>query len=339
MKKKLTLLSLIPVLLTTSCKSGVAHDIKEYILELDWKDNFTILQLTDTHLGDKDDLPMHYKFLDNTIEKLDTKPDLIVVTGDVFTFAGKNTVKGFCSWLESKKIPWTLTWGNHDEQCYFSIDWLTGYLNDLSKKSEYCKFIDIQDDDVHGNANFAINLKEGSVIKEQIIVMDSNRYYFGDYFGYDCFKEDQIKWYEKLVNKTKEDNGGTVVPSMMFYHIPLPEVDDAYEKGTKYADITSNIPAKTDNFQQKRENTCPPEHDYNFFKTIHDLGSTKQMFFGHDHINDFAHEYEGILFSYGVKSTDRVYFADDMLGGQTITIKSDHSVSIKQYFHSYEEVK
>ena len=63
------------------------------------------------------------------------------------------------------------------------------------------------------------------------------------------------------------------------------------------------------------------------------------MFFGHDHINDFAHEYEGILFSYGVKSTDRVYFADDMLGGQTITIKSDHSVSIKQYFHSYEEVK
>ncbi len=339
MKKTIKFLSLVPVLLLSSCKSGVKYDISKYILELEWKEDFTIYQLTDTHLGDKDDLPTHYKFMDYTYDHLDKKPDMIVVTGDLFTFASRSTAKGFFSWLDSKEVPWTVTFGNHDEQCFFSVDWLTGYLNELSNSDKsHCVFKDLQDDDVHGNANFAINLKDGSTIKEQIIVMDTNRYYFGKYFGYDYIKQNQIDWYERLVNYTKEQNGGTVVPSKLFYHIPLPEINDAWEKGSKYERIESNLTDKV-NFQQKREKTCPPDYNSGFFKKITELGSTNAMFFGHDHINNFANEYEGVLFSYGVKATDRVYFDSDMLGGQTITIKNDHKVDIKQYFYSYEEVK
>ena len=63
------------------------------------------------------------------------------------------------------------------------------------------------------------------------------------------------------------------------------------------------------------------------------------MFFGHDHINDFAAEYQGVTFSYGLKSTDRIYYDDDMLGYQTITIKDDNSLDIQRHFHTYAEVK
>ena len=63
------------------------------------------------------------------------------------------------------------------------------------------------------------------------------------------------------------------------------------------------------------------------------------MFFGHDHINNFEVDYQGVKFCYGIKSTDRIYHDDDMLGAQTITIHDDHSLKIDRYYHTYAEVK
>ena len=76
-----------------------------------------------------------------------------------------------------------------------------------------------------------------------------------------------------------------------------------------------------------------------FFDVIKDLGSTKAMFFGHDHINNFEADYQGVKFCYGIKSTDRIYHDDDMMGCQTITIHDDHSLKIDRYYHTYAEVK
>ena len=63
------------------------------------------------------------------------------------------------------------------------------------------------------------------------------------------------------------------------------------------------------------------------------------MFFGHDHVNNFEADYEGVKFCYGIKSTDRIYHAEDMLGGQVITIKDDHSLVIDRIYHTYAEVQ
>ena len=72
---------------------------------------------------------------------------------------------------------------------------------------------------------------------------------------------------------------------------------------------------------------------------IKELGSTKAMFFGHDHINNFEVDYQGVKFCYGIKSTDRIYHDVDMMGCQTITIHDDHSLKIDRYYHTYAEVK
>ena len=254
---------------------------------------------------------------------------MIVVTGDLFTFASKSTAKRFFSWLDSKGKPWTVTFGNHDEQCLFSVDWLTNYLNNYGS---HCLFKDLQDDDIQGNANFAINLKVGGSIFEQLIVMDTNRYYYGNYFGYDFIHQDQIDWYDSLINYTKDSlNGGTVVESLLFYHIPLPEIDDAYEAGNFIADETGSIGVK-------REKACPPDYNSGFFSHVVNNGSTKAMFFGHDHRNDFCAEYQGVWFSYGTNSTSCFYYDEDMMGGQVITIKNDHSLSIRRIHHTYKEV-
>lgn len=327
LKKRMLFFPSIIAMSLTAC-AGVKPDISEYILKLDYTSNFKILQLSDTHIGDKDNTDLHYKFMDLTIN--DADPDFIIVTGDVFTFASRGTAKEFFKWLDGHGKPWTIVFGNHDEQCYFSIDWLTKTLNNYGS---HCVFKDIQDDDVQGNSNFAINLMQGNAIFEQLIMMDSNRYYYGDYFGYDCFKENQIEWYKSLVNYTKEQNGGVVVPSLMFYHIPLPEVTDAWNYAQEHPEavIKSN--------GEMNEDACSPKHDFHFYDAIKEAGSTHGMYFGHDHVNDFIVRYEGIDFGYGLKATDRVYYSEELLGGRVITLHDDHSLTYQDYYHKYEEVK
>lgn len=329
MKNKLILFSGVLMMSLSACSyRNVSHDISEYILETEYSGgDYRILQLTDIHLGDKDNYQTHFDFMDLTIKE--ANPDLIVVTGDLFTFASKSTAKRLFDYLDSHGAKWTVTFGNHDEQCNFSVDWLTKTLNEYGKN---CLFKDIQDDDVQGNANFAINLMQGNHVFEQLIIMDSNRYNFGGYFGYDYFKDNQIEWYEKLVRYTKEKNGG-IVDSLMFYHIPLPEIDEAWDKAE------AGDPLAIKKYGEKGETTCPPEHNSGFFDVIEKEGSTKGMYFGHDHVNNFIVNYKNIDFAYGVKSTDRVYYGDSMLGGRVITLKSDHSLEYQDYYHTYEEVK
>ena len=326
MKNRLFPLFFVTAMSLTAC-GGKSYSPKDYILELPYRSNFKILQLTDIHMADKDDQDLHYAFLDKLITEANgpsqNEIDFMVVTGDSFTFANKTTAKKLFKFLDSYDIPWSVVFGNHDEQTYFSVEWMTSYLNNFGSK---CYFLDRQDDNVNGNCNFAINLMQGNTIHDQLILMDSNRYYFGDYMGYDYFKDSQIKWYSDLVDYTKEQNGGATVNSLMFYHIPLYEINDAYEKGEiKYG--------------EKRENTCPPDYNSGFFDVIKAKGSTKGMFFGHDHINNFEALYEGVTFCYGIKSTNRIYFDEDMLGYQTITIKDDHSFSIERVYHTYAEVE
>ena len=328
MKNRFIPLFFIAAMSLTACGSK-NYSSKDYIAgSLNYRSNFKILQLTDLHISDKDDQDLHYAFLDKLITDANGNAsdpvDFMVVTGDLFTFASRGTAERLFKFLDSYKIPWTVVFGNHDEQTYFSVDWMTGYLN---KFGSYCMFKDIQNDKVQGNCNFAINLKNSDgTLHNQLIFMDSNRYYFGSYFGYDYFKEDQIKWYEDLVDYTTKENNNNVVNSLMFYHIPLFEINDAYDKGTVV-------------YGEKRENTCPPDYNSGFFDVIKNKNSTKAMFFGHDHINNFEADYQGVKFCYGIKSTNRIYFDEDMMGYQTISIKDDNSIIINRSYHTYSEVE
>ena len=338
MKKKIYPLFFIAAMSLTACGSKNYGPSDYFVRSLKYRPGFKILQLTDIHMSDKDDQDLHYGFLKLLIEdanKDEADPvDLIVVTGDLFTFASRGTAETFFKFLDGYQIPWTVVFGNHDEQTYFSVDWMTDYLNNFGS---YCYFKDLQDDSVQGNCNFAINIMDGATIHDQLIFMDSNRYSFYEqgYAGYDYFKNDQIKWYSDLVDFTTEQNGNNTVNSLMFYHIPLFEINDAYDKGTIVYDGPKG------NGDGKREDTCPPKYNSGFFDVIKDKGSTKAMFFGHDHINTFEADLDGVKFCYGIKSTNRIYYDEDLLGYQTISIANDanHTLTINRSFHKYSEVK
>ena len=334
MKNKLTALAFISLLALSACGTK-EYKPQDYILEMNYKDDFRILQLTDIHLSDKDDQQTQFKFLD-LLYKDANNPDLVVVTGDLFTFASKGTAKSLLKYFDDKGIPWSVCFGNHDEQCYFSVDWLTETLTNYGSN---CLFKDLQDDKVNGNCNYVINLMKDGKVHDQLFIMDSNRYNFSlSQLGYDCFKEDQINWYESVVKYTKEQNGGETVNSMMFYHIPLPEIN-------KFCDVDKMMKPGDEGYNfiwgEKREKTCPPDEDLHFFDKIDELDATTGMFFGHDHINDFEAVYNDVYFCYGLKSTDRIYYDEDMLGYKLIDLKEDSTFEIKRTFISWDgkEVK
>lgn len=328
MKSKLTSLFFATFLLLASCGNNrIVPEIKDYFIEIPYQNNFRILQLTDLHISDKDDQDLHYRFIDLTI--MDANPHLIVVTGDIFTFASKSTAKRLFNYLDSHGVPWTVTFGNHDEQCNFSINWLAQYLSNYGSN---CLFKDIANDNVYGNCNFVINLKKNNAVHEQIILLDSNRYNFGSYFGYDYIKQDQIEWYEKIVNYTTEQNG-SVVPSIIYCHIPIPEMNEAWEKSQK------GDPDAVHEFGEKREKICPPDYNSGLFDMMVSLGSTRAMFFGHDHLNNFCVTYKGISLGYGITSTNRFYHDENLMGGQVVVIHDDHSLTYEQYYHTYDEVR
>lgn len=328
MKRKLSALLVSSFLLLSACNGQYkTYYASDYILELPYQENFRVLQLTDLHIADKDDQDLHFDFLDITINE--SNPNLIVVTGDVFTFASKGTARRLCDYLDSHDVPWTVVFGNHDEQCLFSIEWFSTYL---TKYGSNCIFKDMPNDDVYGNCNFVINLMKNNATHEQIILMDTNRYNYNGGFGYDHVKQNQIDWYEKMVNYSTSQNNGVIIPSTLYYHIPLPEINEAWEKAQTGQD------GATLDYGEKREKSYPPTYNSGLFDKIVELGSTRAMFFGHDHLNNFRVTYKGVTFGYGIKSTDRIYYADDLMGGRTMIIHDDHSLTYEEHYHTYDEV-
>ena len=162
------------------------------------------------------------------------------------------------------------------------------------------------------------------------------------YFSYDYFKDNQIQWYKDMVAYAKGLPGGANAKSLMFYHIPLPEINDAYDKAMAGEDGASKVAYKVngvDTYGEKGEDPCCPDHNSGFFEVIDELDYTTGMYFGHDHINNFIVNYKGVDFAYGVKATDRVYYGEAMMGGRVITLHDDHTTTYEDYYHTYAEVK
>lgn len=327
-KKLLALaLPLLGICLSSCSGSGAHHEASDYYVDMEYKTDFKVLQLSDIHVTMTDDLDLHFKFIDLTINQ--AKPDLIICTGDQFTFATRSVADKLFDFIDGHNIPWAVTFGNHDEQTYFSATLLSENLN---TKYKNCKFHDILNDDVFGNANYCINLNKDGKVKHQLFVLDSNRYRY-DVMGYDNFHDDQIAWYERMVKDSTNKNGGTAVPSFAFFHIPFEEYKVAWDLHKSGSSEVKYY------YGENNEKVSCSKIESNMFEKMLELGSTKATFVGHDHVNNSDIEYKGIRLVYGVHSTNRVYAKETMMGGQVITIHDDNRFDIERIYHTYEEVK
>lgn len=250
----------------------------------------------------------------------ETNPDFIMTTGDnASPFFSDIMTKAVIKKLQSFGIPWGVTFGNHDTEWIADRNW----NGNQYEKAENSLF-EMGPANIHGVGNYVINIADenGNTVYSLIMLDSNSRRVYEDGKDYDFIYYDQIKWYEWVVNGQKG------VPSMLFFHIPLPEFKDAEIMWTS-GQIDSNL-----GFGDNREDVfCAPVNT-GLFDIVKELGSTTHIFCGHDHINNLSVLYEGIRLTYGLKTGPSSYSDSDKQGATLITIKDGTNEVIVEHVYN-----
>lgn len=297
----------------------------DYCAQIEKKpdEDFIILNLSDIQL--KDDL-VYEEQGEKTEEMIDrlvnqTKPDLITLTGD--NAWGTIAYIKLIHQIDSYGIPWAPVMGNHDGQCLINEFWAAYLLFN----AENCLFKFGPED--MGYGNYIINITENGRIIHTLFMVDTHNnttYTFGDgstVGGYDHLWKNQIEWYKWAVNGISEIEG-KAVESSVFLHIPVCEYNDAWTKTHGSENIGELAPELSpEAVGIKGEGvSCPPVNN-GFFDVCKELGSTKNIFAGHDHANNFQIYHEGIRLNYTLKTGYGAYYTEGLTGGTVISVDSD----------------
>lgn len=300
---------------------------------------FKVLQLTDLHIGggylsrheDMQALGIVSRLIKST------RPDVIVITGDLacpraHITLSRNNMNSFriiTDMLENIGIPYAITFGNHDatEKSTHTRREIWEFL--LTR--EHCLMTKNEDNDrITGFSNYYVKLRnKDRSINSLLIMLDSNEYIISNKKRmYDYIHDDQVRWYEEITRKVNKREG-KMVPSHLFFHIPIKEYNDAW-KAAVNAQSSSVF-----YYGSKDEKISPSKVDSRLFEKVLELGCTKGMFCGHDHLNDFSVEYRGVRFTYG-QAIDCLLYAKNLSehkGATLLKIDSDGNFSIKGKKH------
>lgn len=252
-----------------------------------------------------------YDFLTEVITA--TNPDFIILTGDViygeFDDSGTALVS-LINFMDSFEIPWSPVFGNHDNESTKGADWQCEQL----ENSPYCYF---EQKELTGNGNYSVAIAQGGEIKRVFYMLDSNG--CGNVSAESManghtstavgFAQDQINWYTDQITELKE-----YVPDVKIsfaYHIQQAVFGEAYAKygfnqAEKYQDVNLDIMegvAEGDFGYIGRQMKNPWDSSKSVYNGMKALGADS-IFVGHEHCNGVSVVYDGIRFTYGLKSSE-----------------------------------
>ena len=313
----------------------------DYItIEKDSDKDFIILNLADIQLSDgklyTDEGDYTFELINHLVQ--DNDPDLITLSGDNAwdTAAYLETI----AFIDSFGIPWAPVMGNHDGQGCPSEFWAAYQFT----QAENCLFRFGPAD--MGYGNYIINITEEGKIIHTLFMMDTHG---DDDFeledgsivnGYDHLWHDQKRWYKWAVNGISEIAGG-VVESTVIMHIPVVEYVDAWEMvsmpedGLEFGVLNPDYTDIASGSKNEFGGNSPVNNG--FFDLCKELGSTKTMLVGHDHVNDYMIEYQGINLCYSLKTGFGSYWREDMIGGTTININSNGNTDVNHHYYDLVE--
>ncbi|MDR0430838.1 MAG: metallophosphoesterase family protein [Tannerellaceae bacterium] len=253
-------------------------------LKFNMDGTFKIVQFTDIHYIHNN--PESAISIERINEILDAeKPDLVVLTGDIiYGNPAKEGLLYVLKQISDKRIPFACTFGNHDDEQGLT----RAELYDIIKTVPYN--LTATTEGLSGVTNFILPVKSNAGNKDAAILycIDSHAYSSVEGVdGYDYIKFDQIQWYREKSKSYAKQNGGHPIPSLAFFHIPLPEYNQAA------TDETAIL------IGSRKEKACAPRLNSGLFAAMKEMGDIMGMFVGHDHDCDYAVLWKGIMLAYG----------------------------------------
>lgn len=308
MKKKICALILSAVLLMSAFAMPAAAD-EEKKLTFGEDGKFRILQINDFQdRGETNETSL--EFLNAVLDKYE--PDLVVLVGDQLSVNStaeeiKKALYNQLMPMQERGIPFIFTFGNHD------LD----HVNIMSAQQQgeyyrsfsYC-YANTDGADA-GTYNTVIYSNDGTEPLLNIYMMDTG-HWVGD--GMNCgITEEQLEWYKQTSNSLKTLNGGEVVPSLVFQHIPVKEIHKLLKEvpaGTpgalkaKYEDKYYVLDENADwigdrNVMRETPASEHPSITTGQYEAWVEQGDIIGAYFGHDHVNTFVGRTEdGIVLGY-----------------------------------------
>ena len=266
---------------------GIAHRLK---YNKDGK--IKIVQFTDTHYVTGD--PDSERALKTVMQTLDAEmPDFVIHTGDiVFGKPAGQSAKEILQPLVDRRIPFAVAMGNHDSDFDLSRTEMFKVLRSIPGNVNT-----VDDDGISGCSNDIITISGSKGVDRVLYLLDSgNRAEVGGVSGWGYVHQDQVAWYKNHSRAFTKANGGKPVPSVAFFHIPVPEYNEALRDPSKV--LMGNI----------GEEPCSPAVNSGLYLAMREMGDVQAIVTGHDHNDDFVMKWRDFFFIYGrFSGCDTVY--------------------------------
>lgn len=299
------------------------------------------------------------KMLNAAYDKV--KPDLIVFTGDnilgnhiddaiigpmknkkreITEKRIKKALAHILKPVEKRKIPFCMVYGNHDDR------------NDLSKQEQadcykdYEYFFGLNSDEPELDCdtyNVPIYDSKGEKVIYNLWLMDSAGKDDGNGNGFEYVKAEAIEWYKRKSDELREANGGEPVPSLMFQHIPVPETKELFvecDKDDKCA-VLNPRDKKYYKLDTTRANGYALEYaettekDFGQLDALREKGDVCALVFGHDHINCFTSEINGVNIIQTPGASFRSYGKEITRGVRVFEIEESDPTKFSTYTIGY----
>ena len=270
---------------------------------------FRIMHITDTHFTD---CPFEeaIAFIEAALD--DYKPDLVVFGGDnikgwfdtSMQLGVKTAIDSLVAPLEERGIPFAYTYGNHDWQTYLCPKVLQNGFYQLHPNC-----IKPETNGTPFRAGDGYILVKDSAGENNILnlwLFDSGTILeLGDDEYVEGVNALQLGWYKKACDKVASENGGRVIPSLVFQHFPVWEISkifDEAENGVssgnkKYAlkseftdGITAGVPGRANDritTHLNKSADIPTDNSGEYAAWVA-KGDVFGAFFGHSHVNDYC---------------------------------------------------
>lgn len=285
--------------------------------------------------------------LTKAVEQLN--PDLVVYLGDNCGADNEMQMRSAISRIvypvSVKDIPFAVVFGNHDREHPVSLEAQMRLYNEHDSCYMYNA-----DNSITGYGNYNLLVKGSKTDKDilNLWFMDSNNLAENqDLSYYDWVHEDQIEWYKKTALALKEKNGGSVIPALLFQHIPVPEEYELLREAKPYEKLDSvqghgkwsdkHYVLKDGVEGYLGEGPCTPCVNSGQFAAWKAVGDVMGAFFGHDHMNDFCGYVDGIMLAQCKTAGFRPYTDGCRSGVRLITLNENNLSDIHTKMYHFKQ--
>ena len=312
--------------------------------------DFKILNLTDTQLSNEEwaDGHKHRAILEYTVKELveRVRPDLITISGDLSWAGHDHAYDMLAQFIDGFGIPWAPVWGNHDNQKGAE------YIDSVATRyMAYPNCIYEKGDPTLGNGNYVISIEENGAPVEAVLMLDTH-----DRDPYTTADgETKLEWAklypaqaEWIKSELDTFKARGCKDATLVMHIPIHAYrlasKAAYKDGIDLKSITPEMAESaecwnegyTDSIGVQYEGIGSYPEDDGMLAAFKDIGIIKHLVAGHEHVNNFMINYEGIKMIYALKIGAGCYWNPILNGGTVITINEN---GVKSVEHEYVKVE